>query len=322
MSSSTVATVRQLKEDLSKSSSDDGGGNAERILDILRRLDDADINIAVLSQTLVGAVVSKMKSHRDASVAAAAKALVKKWKKLAKEGGVGSGSGGPKKLRRESSSASASSNGVGVARRASEPSTSGAGDEAEWSHLPPLRRNISNKLRDIFLQSKAELTRGDGGLDPSAVTSLCVSRASEVENAVQAQLKGDVNNYKDKARSLVFNLKKNASVRDQVLLGRIGPEDLVKMRSEELATSEKAAARAKLVSDLQDSRRLDWETANEDKINKQCGIKGELLKASLFTCGRCKSIKTTSTQKQTRSADEPMTVFVLCLNCGNRWKFS
>ncbi len=51
-----------------------------------------------------------------------------------------------------------------------------------------------------------------------------------------------------------------------------------------------------------------------------CGIKGELLKASLFTCGRCKSIKTTSTQKQTRSADEPMTVFVLCMNCGNRWK--
>jgi hypothetical protein len=47
-----------------------------------------------------------------------------------------------------------------------------------------------------------------------------------------------------------------------------------------------------------------------DKINEMCGIKGELLQASLFTCGRCKSVKTTSTQKQTRSADEPMTVFV------------
>lgn len=41
-----------------------------------------------------------------------------------------------------------------------------------------------------------------------------------------------------------------------------------------------------------------------------------------FTCGKCKSKKTTYTQAQTRSADEPMTTFVTCLNCENRWKFS
>ena len=39
-----------------------------------------------------------------------------------------------------------------------------------------------------------------------------------------------------------------------------------------------------------------------------------------FKCGRCKSIKTTYFQMQTRSADEPMTVFVSCLNCGKNWK--
>eukprot|EP01083_Nonionella_stella_P294933 1002383_1 len=92
----------------------------------------------------------------------------------------------------------------------------------------------------------------------------------------------------------------------------------------ELATNsnDKKGERDKLVLKLKDSRRLDWEQANEDKINEMCGIKGELLKASLFTCGRCKSEKTTSTQKQTRSADDSMamTLFVLRLNCGNRWK--
>ena len=40
----------------------------------------------------------------------------------------------------------------------------------------------------------------------------------------------------------------------------------------------------------------------------------------LFKCGRCKSVKTTYYQMQTRSADEPMTTYVTCKNCGNRWK--
>ncbi len=40
----------------------------------------------------------------------------------------------------------------------------------------------------------------------------------------------------------------------------------------------------------------------------------------LFKCGKCKSTKTTYYQMQTRSADEPMTTYVTCKNCGNRWK--
>lgn len=41
----------------------------------------------------------------------------------------------------------------------------------------------------------------------------------------------------------------------------------------------------------------------------------------MHRCGRCKSYKTEYTQLQTRSSDEPMTTFVYCLNCGNRWKY-
>ncbi|CAB1414138.1 unnamed protein product [Pleuronectes platessa] len=41
----------------------------------------------------------------------------------------------------------------------------------------------------------------------------------------------------------------------------------------------------------------------------------------LFTCGKCKGKCCTYTQVQTRSADEPMTTFVFCNDCGNRWKF-
>ena len=40
----------------------------------------------------------------------------------------------------------------------------------------------------------------------------------------------------------------------------------------------------------------------------------------MFKCGKCKSKKTTYYQMQTRSADEPMTTFVTCMECANRWK--
>ena len=45
-----------------------------------------------------------------------------------------------------------------------------------------------------------------------------------------------------------------------------------------------------------------------------------------FTCFKCQrndpenANKCTYYQLQTRSADEPMTTFVTCLNCGCRWK--
>jgi len=39
-------------------------------------------------------------------------------------------------------------------------------------------------------------------------------------------------------------------------------------------------------------------------------------------CGRCKSTHVSVEQKQTRGADESMTVFVQCENCGLRWKMS
>ena len=39
-----------------------------------------------------------------------------------------------------------------------------------------------------------------------------------------------------------------------------------------------------------------------------------------FTCRKCKKNQCTYYTQQVRSADEPSTIFVMCLNCGNRWK--
>jgi len=48
--------------------------------------------------------------------------------------------------------------------------------------------------------------------------------------------------------------------------------------------------------------------------------KAEEMEDSMLQCGKCKQHKVDYYQKQTRGADEPMTVFCHCLNCGARWR--
>ena len=320
---SAIKAVRQLKEDLLKEqAAPPGDGRNEKILDILQRLEKQNIDLAVLTETLIGASVSKLKKHDNADIANAAKGLVKKWKGVANQAQAQAASATPtpKKNGNESNSSGGtkpSSSSSAQLKRLSSAGSSELSIDAEFASLPAHRINICKKFHTIFLMSKAELSKE---LNESAVSQLCISRAGEVDAAIDTWSKGMKPTYMEKVRTLVFNLKKNGPLREQVILGQVSADRLTKMSSEELQTAEKAKERDETVKHLQDSRRLDWEQANEGKINEMCGIKGELLKASLFTCGRCKSTKTTSTQKQTRSADEPMTVFVLCLNCGNRWK--
>jgi len=315
-----IPAVMQLKETLSKelvklekSVKDNialSSAFYERCLDILQRLDEQVIDINVLCKTLVGTVVSKFKKCPDEPVATKAKILVKKWKDLAKEADASVADTVKNSQPTKTKDAKQYSALTPAAKRnAKAVSDGGKGLAApdEWKTLPPLRRNIRAKLLEILYSDKSP--------NPSDLFALTAAVESEMDKCCR-----DAPTYKEKARSLSFNLKRNKSLRSSVLSGSVQPAQLVKLSPEELATSEKKKEREDLEKSIQDSRRLDWEQANEEKINEMCGIKGDLLKASLFTCGRCKSIKTTSTQKQTRSADEPMTVFVLCMNCGNRWK--
>lgn len=55
---------------------------------------------------------------------------------------------------------------------------------------------------------------------------------------------------------------------------------------------------------------------------KETLVENKEVTDGLFKCGKCKTYKTTYYQRQVRSADEPMTTYVTCLNCNNRWKFN
>nr|XP_014353065.1 PREDICTED: transcription elongation factor A protein 2 [Latimeria chalumnae] len=71
-------------------------------------------------------------------------------------------------------------------------------------------------------------------------------------------------------------------------------------------------------NELKEMRKaLTKEAIREHQMAKTGGTQTDL-----FTCGKCKKKNCTYTQVQIRSADEPMTTFVVCNECGNRWKVS
>lgn len=315
MSRKEETTVELLKKRLEKAVksnkeelNDIASPTMESCKDCLECLDEVPMTLQILTSTLIGATVAKFKSNE--TLGPLAKSLIKKWKKIAKE--------------EESNGTSEKNNNSGTKNTASTSSCV----SSMWSELAPNRQTICEKLYPLFCMVKSDII--EAGMNVDAVDECLARTTVEVELAINSFADSELaktNNtgarnkaYVDKVRSIAFNLKKNTQLSQNLVFGAVTGDELVHMSAEQMASADQRKARAAQAQKLIDSKRLDWDQANEDKINEMCGIKGELLKASLFTCGRCKSVKTTSTQKQTRSADEPMTVFVLCLNCGNRWK--
>jgi len=65
-----------------------------------------------------------------------------------------------------------------------------------------------------------------------------------------------------------------------------------------------------------------WEESNKRKTEEEKFLyETHLVSNSKTTmCYKCKEKNVYVTCKQTRSADEPETIFYLCLTCGNKWK--
>ena len=84
-------------------------------------------------------------------------------------------------------------------------------------------------------------------------------------------------------------------------------EELVSMRADELGSDSRKEANDKM----------------REHASKEAERGQHMRKATTnqFQCGKCRQRQCTYYQMQTRSADEPMTTFVTCVNCGNRWKF-
>lgn len=112
-----------------------------------------------------------------------------------------------------------------------------------------------------------------------------------------------VNLYVSRLRSIVFNLEDNSELRHMLETGEIDIPTFGKMTHQEFQPDK-------------------WKEMIERKIMKNASKYEDNMQAStdMFTCKKCRSKRCTYYEMQTRSADEPSTIFITCLNCGKNWR--
>lgn len=116
------------------------------------------------------------------------------------------------------------------------------------------------------------------------------------------------NLYLSKVRSIYSNLKRDSYIQNKnfltfVINDKIDIKNIANMS-------------------IYDIFPENWKEILELKSKKD-KLKYELKPEAMtdaFKCRKCSSRSTSYYEVQTRSADEPMTQFITCLNCNNRWK--
>ena len=108
--------------------------------------------------------------------------------------------------------------------------------------------------------------------------------------------------YYSRLRTILHNLK-NEKLLNQVKNNQITPNTLALMSHQEMVPDK-------------------WKARIELKMKRDKSRLSTNIEAStdLFTCKKCKSKKCTYYEMQTRSADEPATIFITCLDCGKNWR--
>lgn len=165
---------------------------------------------------------------------------------------------------------------------------------------------IGDSVRDKCLEMlvTALMTDQPEGQSPD---ELIINTAQSIERSLFNEFKSTSPAYKSKFRSKYLNLKdvNNPTLCSGLISGMITPDRFISMTSAEMASDER--------------RRVNSMIAEQNLLNSQMA-KDNAAETDQFKCGRCNQRKCKYYQMQTRSADEPMTTFVTCINCGNRWR--
>ena len=117
-----------------------------------------------------------------------------------------------------------------------------------------------------------------------------------------------LNLYINKIISVYSNLDENSYIQNNYLLNEILKNNI---------DSEKIANLSVYNIFPDNWKELLNEKSKRDELKYK--LKPEAM-TDQFKCRKCYSRSCSYYEVQTRSADEPMTQFITCLNCKNRWK--
>ncbi|CAN6675060.1 transcription elongation factor S-II [Trichomonascus vanleenenianus] len=262
----------------------------------------------LLRETKLGIAVNKLRTHEDAEVSEKVKKVIKKWKDEVSAQKARSKASAASSAASTKSASPSSTNG-------NKPDSSGGETVAAkfTSHGKP--RNAKNDgVRTDIYEDKARNSCVDIcytalATDSEAAPADILACAKSIEKVVFEGEKGTTATYRAKMRSLYMNLKDkhNPRLRQGVVNGDISAERLYKMSPQEMAS---------------DDLKKEIEELEKKNLFNARGATEKRAVTNRFTCGKCKQKKVSYYQMQTRSADEPLTTFCTCENCGNRWKFS
>ncbi len=114
--------------------------------------------------------------------------------------------------------------------------------------------------------------------------------------------------YNQRQYKLFSNLHPSSPVANPRLLGRVISGELSMIDLPRLTDMELYPENWKKLQDTQLIKEQRWLEGNKSIATTQ------------FQCNRCHKRECTYYEMQIRSADEPMTKFINCLNCGKRWR--
>jgi len=295
----------------------------QRCLDALKALRAVPVTMSVLVSTQVGKRLRHLTKHPQESICVLATGLLDSWKKVVTtETLANNGNKATKSEDKQSKTIKVEVNAVkqGSVKVENKPKEEEASISnkkvSSSSNGPPkltsmikCNNTVRDRMRELLHEAFSKVgneAEGDNLVRVNACDPVRV--AVSVETLMFEKLGLSTGAQKLKYRSIMFNLKdaNNPDLRRRVLLGEIKPEKLIVMTAEEMAS---------------DQRKLENKQI-KDKALFECerGIKPKAT-TDQFKCGKCGQRKCTYYQLQTRSADEPMTTFVTCVNCNNHWKF-
>jgi transcription elongation factor S-II len=158
------------------------------------------------------------------------------------------------------------------------------------------RDNIREKLFNIIGDNTIAINLEKGVFNYAIQEANRQKLIKKWENQYFTQL------YIDRLRSIYINLK-NEEILKQIQTNQLLPQTFAFMTHQEINSSR-------------------WKQLIEKKLKVDANKYSNNIQAStdMFTCRKCKSKKCTYYELQTRSADEPATIFITCLDCGKNWK--